>query len=274
MRRAAAVLVATAVAAMDIGDPRALHQCRAVYGARDEYSVVTTEDAIGGRGAKDARPQYACDLKHPYGRFVDVADGTAPVFFLEIPKTGSTSVKHWLQRPFAENKRNKAFDVHRSFTVVREPLQRFLSGYGTVRHRAARHWPFNASMSEADTFEAFVDLIRSEGDRLVTSRPKEGCVWFHVMSQTWFIELLERPIDRVLRLERLEEDLALLLRDFPLLDPHNHTLSASLPSRANTVEGNFDTLTLLRTSPRGIRNALAYLRQDYACLGYEAPVIK
>ena len=67
-----------------IGDPRALHRCRTVYGARGEYSVVTTEDAIRG---KSARPAYACGLKAPYGRFVDVADGSDPAFFLEIPKT-------------------------------------------------------------------------------------------------------------------------------------------------------------------------------------------
>ena len=36
---------------------------------------------------------------------------------------------------------------------------------------------------------------------------------------------------------------------------------------------NFDTRTLLRTSPRGVRSALLYLRQDYDCLGYEVPVM-
>ncbi len=256
-----------------IGDPRALHSCRTVYGARGEYSVVTTEDAIRG---KSARPAYVCDLKAPYGRFVDVAGGSDPVFFLEIPKTGSTTLKRWLGRPFAENKRNKRFEIGRSFAVVREPLQRFLSGYGTVRHRASRgnaHWPFNTTMSEPQKFEAFVDLLRREGDGLVTRRPKEGCLWFHVMSQTWFLELLNRPIDRVLRLESLEADLKVLLRDLPLLDPRNETLKPSLPPKQNTVEGNFDTRTLLRTSPRGVQKALMYLRQDYECLGYEVPVM-
>ena len=93
------------------------------------------------------------------------------------------------------------------------------------------------------------------------------------MSQTWFLELLGRPIDRVLRLESLEADLKVLLRDLPLLDPRNETLKPSLPPKQNTVEGNFDTRTLLRTSPRGVQKALMYLRQDYECLGYEVPVM-
>ena len=127
-------------------------------------------------------------------------------------------------------------------------------------------------MSEPEKFEAFVDLLRREGDGLVTNRPKEGCLWFHVMSQTWFLELLGRPIDRVLRLESLEADLKVLLRDLPLLDPRNQTLKPSLPPKQNTVEGNFDTRTLLRTSPRGVRKALMYLRRTARMrLGYEVP---
>ena len=179
-----------------------------------------------------------------------------PAFFLEIPKTGSTTLKRWLGRPFAENKRNKRFEIHRSFTVVREPLQRFLSGYGTVRHRASRSghwWPFNTTMSEPEKFEAFVDLLRREGDGLVTNRPKEGCLWFHVMSQPWFLELLNRPIDRVLRLEASRLT-CVLVRDLPRWTPHPRRRRRQAEHR----RGELRHADVVEDEPRGVRSALLY----------------
>jgi len=154
--------------------------------------------------------------------------------------------------------------VARSFAVVREPLDRFLSGYGTVRHRGRDHWPFNdTNADEATTFERFVKLLLREGDALATARPKErtGCLWYHVFSQMWFLELAPRPLDRVLRLEGLANDLPELLRTFPLVGPDNASLPAALPPRHNTAEGNFDTRTLRTASPSGVALALRYVRR-------------
>ena len=250
-------------------DPRDRPECRDVYGARGLHSVTTVEDVISGRGPEDARPLYECRIKSPYGRFVDALDGGPPVFFLEIPKTGSTTIKSWLHAEYAENKRNARFDVRQSFTVVREPLARFLSGYGTVRHRGERYWPFNETrFSEAEKFERFVVMLSAEGDRLATQRPKDRCLWYHAFSQMWYFEFLpQRKVNYVLRLETLEADLEHMLRAMPLV-AKNATLLPELPPRKNTREGNFDSTELRAASPGGIRKAMAYLKQDYACLGY------
>lgn len=271
----AAILLRAVAAAKDAlnADPRTQKTCREFYGARGDRSVVTTEDRIARRGASTPRPAYECTRGAPYGRFVDASDGP-PVWYHEIPKCGSTTVKAWLRALHAQNKRNKQFEVARSFAVVREPLDRFLSGYGTVRHRGRDHWPFNdTNADEATTFERFVKLLLREGDALATARPTErtGCLWYHVFSQMWFLELAPRPLDRVLRLEGLANDLPELLRTFPLVGPDNASLPAALPPRHNTAEGNFDTRTLRTASPSGVALALRYLAQDYACLGYPLP---
>ena len=96
-------------------------------------------------------------------------------------------------------------------------------------------------------------------------------MWYHVLSQAWFFELAPKKVDRVLRLETLGDDLPGFLKDFPLVGPGNKSLAAALPRRQNTVEGNFDTDALRKTSPKGIAGALRYLAQDYACLGYPLP---
>ena len=268
--RALVALAAAAAAASRSKDPRNREAC-AIYGARGAYSVVTTEDRIAGRGPGAPRPAYDCTLKAPYGRFADAAGGGPPIFFLEIPKAGSTTVKAWLRQESATNKRNARFDVRKSFTVVREPLARFLSGYGTVRHRGAHHWPFNTTLPESDKFERFVDLLSAEGDGLALHRPKERCLWYHAFSQLFFFEFLPgKKVDDVLHLETLETDLARMLAATPLA-ADNRTLAPALPPRMNAREGNFDTSTLRASSPDGIRKALRYLQQDYACLGYAEP---
>lgn len=268
-----AALALAFAAAHEPEDPRRRRKCREVLGALGHVSVRTVEDEIGDRTSAVERPRYACQMLAPYGRFVDQQDAAKPpVFWLEIPKCGSTTIKTWLHAPTTQNKRNRLFSIQKSFAVVREPLVRFLSGYGTIRarlrHAGARALaPFNdTSASERELFERFVELVTTEGDALCTSRPKDECVWFHVMSQMWFLEFhTAREIDYILRVESLQTDL-----DAMLAEVHLNVSETTLP-KLNTHEGNFDLNSLVSQAPEAIKKILHHLRQDYACLEYPTP---
>ena len=81
---------------------------------------------------------------------------------------------------------------------------------------------------------------------------------------------MPKRVTYVLRLETLERDLERMLAAMPLV-AKNHSLEATLPKRENTHEGHFNPDELRESSPNGIRKALAYLAQDYACLDYDPP---
>ena len=286
---AAAFIAAVGVAlAGQADDPRGDQACLAVHGARLPFGVRTVEDVIARRGR--ARPAFHCSLQAPFGRFVNVIGSSQPWFYLEIPKAGSTSMKRWIGQ--FTNQLNKPrtlkqkLPIRQSFTVVREPLNRFLSAYGTVRHRAKPKYPFNNTrLSESERFERFVDLLAAKGDHLAMEHTDEGCIWYHPFSQLWFFELLDQPVTRILRLEKIETDLAEFLNETHLAGTNpsgakRRGAKSSVPltlqgylsvPKKNAMEGGFDPRTLRMSSPMGIRKALRYLAQDYACLGYPIP---
>lgn len=102
------------------------------------------------------------------------------VSFLGIPKCGVTTVcqmigadmnKDWTQRPL----------FNTSFTVVRDPVDRFYSMYHHLRR---------ARISKAEDIVQFMDEIRNKGFYNVHVQP---------IAYFW------RPVDRVFRVDKIRE---------------------------------------------------------------------
>merc|ERR1711879_349312 len=116
----------------------------------------------------------------------------------------------------------------RTFMVVRHPLDRFLSGYGTVITRMQQlngrkpcvtdRLAAILNMSEPQRLSAYLELYLAEGERWceqVTCRGRRAghsCLPQHVLSQRWFRNLWPGPIDFMLHTETLTADIQRLSR--------------------------------------------------------------
>ena len=245
----------------------------------------------------------ACGLLHPYGRFVQSRDSQQPrgILYVEIPKSSSTTIKTWISALCKDPEYGAGgygftqFSLmapvlpksQLSFTVVREPLARFISGYGTIRNRVllrGKHASYPGDnvevddnsylasrAAEVDRFKDFVKLVFDEGPMLQARHQKDdNCQWCHIFSQMWFIEMYPQPINFVLHVESLVKDIALFRRYLPVKLP-------SVPPRhMNSHEGAkspgyLEPRELIAAAPSAIKMALEYLRQDYVCLQYPFP---
>ena len=213
-------------------------ECRDVYGVFTGGRVRTVEDEIAGRGSRPGHhlraPLGPCPM--PYGRLIN-----SSVFYVEVPKAGSTTVKSafgvfdqdWSEDDAAAV--SGAGAAPRAFAVVREPLDRILSGYGTLISRLLKMahldatWPASplfAALLDKDAdaiarFEAFAELLTSRGDGLLTEPHARAptphvCVWRHVLSQMWYLAMWRGEIEYVVRLEDLDDELATVGERFGL----------------------------------------------------------
>ena len=310
-------------------DPRLLGACRAVHKSSSNFSVDTIEDIIASskRNSKDLQPSkyrdmdvsayvkqrrhtfersprsQACGMLHPYGRFIESRDSQQPILYVEIPKTSSSTMKSWINS-FCKDAMYGEGDFQSlqftqmapvfpntllSFTVVREPLKRFISGYGTIRHRVllggekASHlnsskvrslWYSPTRAAEIGRFEKFVSVVVDEGAiTQARNAVKNNCVWNHALSQMWFIEMYPQPINFVLHVETLEADLNRLRRYLPVVLPPGP------PTHENAAEGSalpgyLKPEDYIKGAPSAIFRVVKYLNQDYVCLQYPLPEIR
>ena len=266
-------------------DPRSLPQCREVFGAWSNYSVRTVEDVLASRRSPDSRHWL---MGNPYGVLIDNVTSydegrNIPLIYVEIPKAGSSTMKATLgsckHRFQLVNKvfRMTSDIVSRgaiAFAIVREPLERFLSGYATIRHRIGDGKPFAETMSELQRFQTFVDLLTSMGEGVLKLPLPIGPsgqeiyrhVWFHTFSQMWFLEQFPHEVRHILHLETIEADIAALGRRVQL-PVCKHFMSANAREGGSMVNRSM----LRAEAPDAISKVVDYFRQDYACLGYEPP---
>ena len=287
-------------------DPRLLPVCW-LHGIRREEegnnttSVNTIEDVIFSRQRQNPSSarmaevtklwektgvrRQSCGMLHPYGRFVQSTHDNQGILYVEIPKTSSSTMKAWLslcRHPvlgggnFGGGWAQKAPifpPAQKAFVVVREPLKRFLSGYGTVRSRvlAFHQKSIIGHEKELQRFRTFVKTLTSEGGLVMARQGHDSCVWCHTLSQMWFIELYPHRIDFVVHLETLEADLKALKHAVPTI-----SLPAVPPIHKNTKEadhvpGALTSDELIMGAPETIKDILVYLAHDYACLQYPPP---
>ncbi len=267
-------------------DPRLSAACSGFHGSwasamlpdfspASSLIVRTVEDVVANRSMPSdrvLRKQFGtCDM--PYGRY-----GQRGTFYLEIPKTGSTTMKARFQSGGRMHELPSKFPqgVKNSFAFVREPLTRMLSGYGTLVKRLRSRlrkklWPaFLYEADESKRFEGFVNMLTSRTDRDLASKDNNiDCVWQHVMTQMWFFNLYRAKVTYLARLEDLDTELhAIRLR-------LNVTFGDKGNSNKNEGElDGVDVQSLSRTVPHAVEKLLKHLRQDYECLQYPMPSIR
>lgn len=263
-------------------DPRLRKACRHFHGKWGAgtnvslWSVRTAEDVVAKRTLPHPlhklRARFGtCDL--PYGHFLNRSDDeTSAAFWVEVPKTGSTTVRSRFPalKPISDDTSALADGSVKSFVVVREPLQRMLSGYGTLQARLQlelprAHWPeFLHEEDEPTRFTRFVDLLVSTPDiELAHSACNVQCIWQHVMTQMWFISLFPAEITFLARTEHLDEDL-------PAAANAIGARYEDAPSK-NANEGGLNVTQIALQAPSALARLLTHLAQDYECLGYPVP---
>ena len=85
----------------------------------------------------------------------------------------------------------------------------------------------------------------------------------------WFLDLWERPVDVILRVENLDDDLKWFVREFGLKT--NPDRKRSIP-HLNRHDRRLDKEVLLHPSDVS-KLVEGYLKQDYICLQYPFPDI-
>ena len=214
--------------------------------------------------------------------------------YIDLPKSSSTLLRrHALLR--ASTNDTVPPLRRRPYTFVREPLERFLSGYGTLEARlGAMSEPLPAWTKLRDDvarFEAFVDyFVRISPEQgfadfthtaaEAAEREKRGkkltnCLWSHMVPQLWLIRSWgTSTLGFMGRVERLGADLSELDRRWGVVRPNiSQLVSGASPLNRNVDEGrDVVNRTQLRTcAPTAIAKVVAHLRNDYECLGYAPP---
>ena len=214
--------------------------------------------------------------------------------YVEIPKAASTTIISWVKAlcKYGTYGRNGNFNTLPttllSFTVVREPLRRFFSAYGTIRHRvqlkgmkpphsskSKANGAYNSATrkAEIERFTKFVSVVVDEG-AIVQARNAGSCHWSHVLSQMWFIEMYPQPINLVLHVESLEADINILRRYLPVNLPPEPPTSPQNAAEGSKLPGYLKPSEMIKAAPSAVKMALEYLHQDYVCLQYPKPTLE
>lgn len=220
-----------------------------------------------------------CAYKDLYGRVVVGGDGET-YYFLEIPKTASSTIKS-LMNPLCKYGDKKTIgsgsgcgELHlpgvstpedvksiKAFTFMRHPVVRFVSGYGTVVHRE-KEWKDPElrkllTLPEPERFIKFVDKYTKSGLEVLE---KGGVVFTHLLSQTFFLDLWPGPIDFVGRTEMFQESVN-------KLSTFLHK-NLTTPKHLTNNEGSLDKQLLMNAS-KSIQLVHDYFRIEMNRYGYK-----
>jgi len=89
----------------------------------------------------------------------------------------------------------------------------------------------------------------------------------------WFIEMYPQPINLVLHVESLEEDLNILRRYHPVSLPPKPPTAPKNAAEGSKLPGYLEPSELIKGASSAIIMALDYLHHDNVCLQYPEPTV-
>ena len=219
--------------------------------------------------------------------------------YVGIPKAGSSTLMRHVFHGAEPGAESMPLAERHAFTFVREPLERLLSGYGTLETRLAamsqdllplwtqerrsdvrRFEEFVNYLVSGPADRGFVDFNHTEADVQARRAHKQvitHCLWKHVVPQMWIIRAwTASPLAYIGRVENFKGDLMEIHRRWHSV--WNFNMSFGSPSQVhNKDEGahsGVDRRRLQRCAPRAIAKLVeTYLAADYECLGYPKPLL-
>ena len=260
-------------------------------------AMRVVEDELANRTAPEA---HTC---HIPGRIVQLRHSGQTVYFVEVAKSASTTIKAMLAAEAnAEPRRvcSPGTWPRRtlSFTFVRDPLDRMISAFHEVVTRLAA-CPDSCTLPAfvelgkrreyIASFKAFVEHVTSPAgakgirircadnlDRVNLLTPCHVCALEHTASQLWHLQVYPYPIDFVGRVESLDQDLQALQQHLGLRlrgsGMHANARNASALGAHTMGAGAAPAREmLLKAAPRAVDKLVRHLRHEYTCFGYSMP---
>ena len=195
--------------------------------------------------------------------------------FIHIPKSAGNSFSTGLYG--IVNGHHTAFDYYKdnkkeweklfSFTVVRNPLDRFLSAYNFLKNNGVNKFDERFSIQQNlknTNVNIFIDKFFNNRNRFF--KP-----YLHFIPQINFI--LHRKykyslISRVYKFESLEDSYKDIVRDIKLVNPKFEPLCYSLPKINETKTKFSEKTTLDEITDANIKIIKDFYNDDYQMFGY------
>ena len=145
--------------------------------------------------------------------------------FIHLPRTGGTSIGHWLYQNSSDANLAKLDHVHKrysdqvaskdttTFAVVRNPWDRmvslcyFMEGWLKKREDRPQWQNLRTQLKKYADFKSFIKDIKNLDPIDYTHNPDVNFNFSLIQQQTWW---LDGPVTHVLRFEKLEEDFKII----------------------------------------------------------------
>ena len=195
--------------------------------------------------------------------------------FIHIPKAAGNSFSIGLYG--ISNGHHTAFDYYKdnkkeweklfSFTVVRNPLDRFLSAYNFLKNNGVNKFDERFS-SQQNLKETNVNIFI---DKFFNNRNRFFKPYIHFIPQINFIihrKYKYSLISRVYKFESLEDSYKDIVRDIKLVNPKFEPLYDSLPKINETKTKFSEKTTLDEITDANIKIIKDFYNDDYQMFGY------
>ena len=195
--------------------------------------------------------------------------------FIHIPKAAGNSFSIGLYG--IDNGHYTAFDYYKdnkkeweklfSFTVVRNPLERFLSAYNFLKNNGVNKFDKQFSIKQ-NLKNTNVNIFI---DKYFNNRNRFSKTYLHFIPQINFIlhqKYQHSLISRVYKFESLEDSYKDIVRDIKLVNPRFEPLHDSLPKINETKTKFAEKTSLDEINDKNIKIIKDYYSADYQMFGY------
>mmetsp|Transcript_8557 Transcript_8557/g.12088 ORF Transcript_8557/g.12088 Transcript_8557/m.12088 type:complete len:375 (-) Transcript_8557:392-1516(-) len=197
---------------------------------QDRQSCLNMQHGRCLRNIRDQNYGWTCNCGGKVLQYVDISksgSSTAKRLMGLCGKAPGCHVSYGYKEMTEKTQENVT-----AFAILRHPIERFISGYGTIMQRlqwyvrmCEKHrdilWPLDSGrlaqifrMEEPRRFRMFVDFFLDEGDNMIENFPFyyfDCGILPHVMSQTWFMNLYPGRIQYVGKIENATQDISWLI---------------------------------------------------------------